>query len=183
MAVVGNVLSSESRIMSQDHSKLKNNPVSLKSKKSLLEHEMSKLEDQLGRAQKNQDVKGRQVVKDPRSENAYNLKELSMLRRSEEVVVLSSKLAAANLKKARLVRDFIPLVIKKLFESEHFNQALGDLQQKDYHPEAENIFDEAAEAFYELKFLYIPLLGEKAGQNLEHLVNVEAPSIQEASSS
>nr|GEV66277.1 hypothetical protein [Tanacetum cinerariifolium] len=48
MAVVENVLSNESRVMSQDHFKQKNDLESLKSKKSLLEHEMSKLDDQLG---------------------------------------------------------------------------------------------------------------------------------------
>nr|GEY79180.1 hypothetical protein [Tanacetum cinerariifolium] len=56
-------------------------------KKSLLEHEMSKLEGQLAKAQNNQDVKGCQVVKDLRFENALNLEELSMLRR----VAASSK--------------------------------------------------------------------------------------------
>ncbi|GKA29069.1 hypothetical protein Tco_0715314 [Tanacetum coccineum] len=53
-----NILSNESRVMSQDHLKLKNNLVSLKSKKSLLEHEMSKLEDQNIKAQKSQDFEG-----------------------------------------------------------------------------------------------------------------------------
>ncbi|GJT77119.1 hypothetical protein Tco_1043844 [Tanacetum coccineum] len=52
------------------HAKLKNDVVSLKSKKGLLEHEMSKLEDRLAKAQKNQDVEDSQFVKDLRFENA-----------------------------------------------------------------------------------------------------------------
>ncbi|GKC56443.1 hypothetical protein Tco_1084041, partial [Tanacetum coccineum] len=87
MVVVGNMLTNESKIMSQDYPKLKNDLVSLNRKKSLLEREMSKLEGQLAKAQKNQDVKGSHVVKDLRSENALNLEELSMLGR----VAASSK--------------------------------------------------------------------------------------------
>ncbi|GJV89981.1 hypothetical protein Tco_1533919 [Tanacetum coccineum] len=148
MAVVGNMLMNESRILSQGHSKLKNDL----------------------------DVEGSQVVKDLRLENALNLEEFSMLRRvatsskesrkklveevdglqsrlketenlvqrcqdleherdfllkkSEEVSVLTSQLEATKLEKSKLVKEFLPLAVKKLFESEHFNQALGDLQQK-----------------------------------------------------
>nr|GFA37580.1 hypothetical protein [Tanacetum cinerariifolium] len=43
---------------------------------------------------------------------------------------LSPKIESVKLEKAKLVRDFLPLAFKKLFESEHFNQVLGDLQQK-----------------------------------------------------
>ncbi|GJR36436.1 hypothetical protein Tco_1212120 [Tanacetum coccineum] len=132
------------------------------------------------------DEEGSQVLKDLRSKNALNLEELLMLQRvaasfkesrkklveekSKEVFVLASKLEAVKLKKSKLVKEFLPLAVKKLFESEHFNQALGDLQQKaimfgrsqaldevhglgdswdlkdvqDYHPEVEKIFNEAA---------------------------------------
>ncbi|GJY31684.1 ribonuclease H-like domain-containing protein [Tanacetum coccineum] len=48
----------------------------------------------------------------------------------EEVDTLSSKLKIADLKKVELVRDFLPLAVKKLLSPEHFNSALGDLQQK-----------------------------------------------------
>ncbi|GJQ90293.1 hypothetical protein Tco_0001432 [Tanacetum coccineum] len=215
MVVVGNMLTNESKIMSQDYPKLKNDLVSLNSKKSLLEHEMSKLEGQLAKAQKNQDVKGSHVVKDLRSENALNLEEMSMLRRvaasSEEsrkklVEEMDGLQSPAKLEKSKLVKDFLPLHVKKLFESEHFNQALGDLQQKaimfgmsqaldkvhglgdswdlkdvqDYHPEAKNIFDEAAEAFYKLEFPYISLLVENVGLSSEELASLEAPLVQEA---
>nr|GEZ66981.1 hypothetical protein [Tanacetum cinerariifolium] len=160
----------------QGHAKLKNDLVSLKSKKSLLEHEMSKLEDHLTKAQRNQDMEGIQVVRDLQSKNARILKEVLMLRsmvasagesqkelleelsglrpcleevdrlkqrrqdlkherdflliKFEEVLVLSSKPEAASLEKAKFVKDFLPSMVKKLFESKHFNQALGDLQQK-----------------------------------------------------
>ncbi|GJR17245.1 hypothetical protein Tco_0965772 [Tanacetum coccineum] len=126
------------------YAKLKNDLVSLKSKKSLLEHEMSKLEDHLAKAQRNQNVEGSQVVKDLRFENDQILEEVSM---------------ATSLEKANFVRDFLPSVVKKLFESEHFNQALGDLQQK-----------------------AITYGRSKAGQSLEELSAVEAPSIRETPS-
>ncbi|GJU63980.1 hypothetical protein Tco_1245815 [Tanacetum coccineum] len=50
--------------------------------------------------------------------------------RAEKVVDLSSKLKAADLEKNELVKDLLPLAGKKLFDSKHFNHALGDLQQK-----------------------------------------------------
>ncbi|GJS81446.1 hypothetical protein Tco_0747987 [Tanacetum coccineum] len=53
---------------------------------------------------------------------------------------------------------------------------------QDYHPEAEKIFVEAAEAFYKLEFPYISLLIEKASRSFEELAAVDLPSIQEASS-
>ncbi|GJT82706.1 hypothetical protein Tco_1057048 [Tanacetum coccineum] len=97
------------------------------------------------------------------------LEELSGLR-----PLLSSKLKATSLEKAKFVKDFLPSVVKKLFESDHFNQAL-DVQ--DYHPKAEKLFDEAAAAFYKLEFPYISLLSGKASQSLKELSIVEAPSI------
>ncbi|GKD67912.1 hypothetical protein Tco_1322002, partial [Tanacetum coccineum] len=135
------------------------------SKNGLLEHEMLKLESQLAKAQKNQDIEGSQVVKDLRSENAQDL-ELEkdfLLTKSEEVAVLSSKHKAATLEKTKFVKDFLPFV------------DLKDMQ--DYHLEAEKLFDEATEAFYKLEFPYISLLSEKADQSLEELSSVEAPSI------
>nr|GEZ52659.1 hypothetical protein [Tanacetum cinerariifolium] len=83
-----------------------------------------------------------------------------------------------------LSQGFSPLRGQKLFESEHFNQALEDLQQKaitygrsqaldevydlgnsldfkdvqDYHPKAGKLFDKDSEAFYKLEFPYISLL-------------------------
>nr|GEZ57095.1 hypothetical protein [Tanacetum cinerariifolium] len=80
MAVVGNMLTNDSRFLSQGHAKLKNSLVSLKSKKSLFEHEMSNLKDRLAKVQRNQDVEGSQVVKDLRSKNAQILEEVLMLR-------------------------------------------------------------------------------------------------------
>ncbi|GJS15605.1 hypothetical protein Tco_0410077 [Tanacetum coccineum] len=108
---VRNMSTNKSRIMSQGHSKLKNDLVSLKSKKSLLEHEMSKLEDRLAKAQRNHDIEGSQVVKDLRSKNARILEEVWMLR------ILSSKLEAASLEKAKFVKDFLPSMVKKLMET------------------------------------------------------------------
>nr|GEZ27166.1 hypothetical protein [Tanacetum cinerariifolium] len=198
MAVVGNMLTNESRIISCDHTKLKDGFVSLKSRNSLLEHEISKLEDNLSKDRKNKmwRLKGlkphvketerlEQRCRDLESKRDFLLKE------AEKVVDLSLKLKATDLEKIELVKDLLPLAVKRLFESEHFNHALGDLQQKaitfgrsqaldevhglgdswdfkdveDYPPEAEKIFDEATEAFYKLKFLYISLLVDKAGRS------------------
>ncbi|GJW57191.1 hypothetical protein Tco_0103922 [Tanacetum coccineum] len=131
--VVGNMLTNESRILFQGHAKLKNDLLSLKTKKSLLEHEMSKLEDCLTKSQRNQDVEGSQVVRDLRSKNARILEEVYILRsvaasdleqerdflltKYEEASVLSFKLKAASLEKTKFVKDFLPSVVKKLFES------------------------------------------------------------------
>nr|GEV70472.1 ribonuclease H-like domain-containing protein [Tanacetum cinerariifolium] len=199
----------------------------LASKRSLLEHKISKLENSLSKARKNHHVEGSQIGVEMRYENPQNLKELSMLSnvvasaeesrkrlseeleglkpRVEKVVDLFSRLKAADLKKAELVKDLLPMAVKKLVKSEHFSYVLGNLQQKpitfgrsqaldevhglgdswdfkdvqDYHPEAEKIFDEAVEAFYKLKFPYISLLVEKAGQSFKELAAVDPPSFQE----
>nr|GEU38961.1 hypothetical protein [Tanacetum cinerariifolium] len=129
-----------------------------------------------------------------------------LLKEVEKVVDLSLKLKATDLEKVELMKDLLPLAVKKLFESGHSNHALGDLQQKeinfgrsqaldevhglgdswyfkdvqDYNLEAEKIFVEAIEDFYKLKFPYISLLIEKAGRSFEELAAMELPSIQEA---
>ncbi|GKC49819.1 hypothetical protein Tco_1072564 [Tanacetum coccineum] len=108
-----------------------------------------------------------------------------LLTKSKEVSVFSSKLEVASVEKTKFVKDFLHYVVKKLFESEHFNQALGDLQQKAItygRLQAEKLFDEAAEAFYKLEFPYISFLLGKAGQSLEELSTVEVPSIRETPS-
>ncbi|GKB49000.1 hypothetical protein Tco_0899753 [Tanacetum coccineum] len=166
--VVGNILTNESRILSQGHAKLKNDLVSLKSKKSLLEHEMSKLEDRLEKAQRNHDVEGSQVVRDLRSKNARIHEEVSMLR---------SMAAFAEESRKRLSEELSGLQ-PRLKEADRLNQRY----MQDYYPEAEKLFDEAAKAFYKLKFPYISLLLGKAGQSLEELSTVEAPSIRETPS-
>nr|GEV33124.1 hypothetical protein [Tanacetum cinerariifolium] len=53
-----------------------------------------------------------------------------LLKEAEKVVDLSSKLNIVDLEKAKLVKDFLPLAVKKLFESKHFNHNFRDLQQK-----------------------------------------------------
>nr|GEV63790.1 hypothetical protein [Tanacetum cinerariifolium] len=108
----------------------------------LPEQEISKLEDNLSKAWKNQDVKGSQYVIELR----------------QKVVDLSLKLKAADLEKARLVKDLLTLAIKKLFEPEHFNHILGDLWQK-------------------------AITFEKVGRSFEDLAAVEPRSIQEVPSS
>ncbi|GJW25332.1 hypothetical protein Tco_0039143 [Tanacetum coccineum] len=197
-----------------------------KAVKNLLEREMSKLEDHLAKAQRNQDVEGSQVVKDLRSENARILEEVLMLRsvaasveepqrelsedlsglrprlveadhlkqrcqdlererdflltKSEEVSVLSSKLEATSHEKAKFAKDFLPFVA--LDEVHGLGDSWDFKDVQDYHPKAEKLFDEAAEAFYTLAFPYISILSRKAGQSLVELSTVEAPSIQETPS-
>nr|GEW88690.1 hypothetical protein [Tanacetum cinerariifolium] len=144
-----NMLKNESRVVSSDYSKLKDDFVSLRSKNILLEHKMSKLEDRLSKAQKSQDVEGSQVMKSLALENARIFKELSTLQEAAAFVEASRKklsmevdelrpsvkevalkLKIADLKRVELVRDLLPLAVKKLFASEHFNHTLGDLEQK-----------------------------------------------------
>nr|GEY13482.1 hypothetical protein [Tanacetum cinerariifolium] len=67
MAVVRNMIINKSRIISRDHTKLKDDSVSLKSKNGLLEHKISKLENILSKARKNQDMEGSQTVMEQRA--------------------------------------------------------------------------------------------------------------------
>ncbi|GKD06646.1 hypothetical protein Tco_1181620 [Tanacetum coccineum] len=196
LTMIGNMLTNKSRVVSLDYSKLKSDFLSFRSKNGLLEHEMSTLEDSLSRARKNQDVESSQKLFDefdrvrPSVEEVESLgkkcKDLEAERESllskessfrEEVDALSSRLKIADLKKVELVRDFLPLAVKKLFSSKHFNSALD---VEDYNPEAEKVLDEAVEAFYKLDFPYISLLVEKSGESLCSLVVVDPPTIQEA---
>nr|GEX56280.1 putative reverse transcriptase domain-containing protein [Tanacetum cinerariifolium] len=71
---------------------------------------------------------------------------------ADKVVDLSSRLKAVDLEKTKLVKGLLPLAIKKLFKSEHFDQASRDLQQK-------------------------AITFEKAGQSFELFPTVEDPSI------
>ncbi|GJT85308.1 hypothetical protein Tco_1067025 [Tanacetum coccineum] len=229
VVMAGNMLANKSRILSQEHAQLKNDVVSLKSKNMSLNHRVSKLEDNLSRSQNNQDVEGSQVVKDLRSENARVVEELSLLRkvvastedsqkklfeeldrlRPSEIEALSSKLKIDDLERVELIKDFLPLVVKRLLGSDHFNQAMSDLQQKtmvlrrvnaldelcnlgsywkpsdidDYDLMAKKIFDEAAEAFEKLEFPYISLLLENAGKSLGELTAIKPPTYQESTSS
>ncbi|GJZ32634.1 hypothetical protein Tco_0578070 [Tanacetum coccineum] len=114
MAVVGNMLTNESRILSQGHAKLKNDLVSLKSKKSLLEHEMSKVEGTVAASveESHKRLLGELSGLQPRLEEADRLKQRS------------------SVEKTKFVKDFLHYVVKKLFESEHFKSLIGDLQQK-----------------------------------------------------
>nr|GEV69593.1 hypothetical protein [Tanacetum cinerariifolium] len=226
MAVVGNMITNESRILSQCHSTLKNDLVSLNSKKSLLEHEISenaKNFEELSMLQRVaacfeeskkklvEEVDGLlSCLKETKhlGQRWHDLEHERdfMLEKSEEVSILTSQMDAAKLEKSKLVKYFLKLVVKKLLESEHFKQALGDLQQKaimfyrslalaevhglrdsknlkdvqDYHPSAKKIFDETTEAFYKLDFPYISLMVENASLSFKELASLEAPSIQKA---
>ncbi|GJX71007.1 hypothetical protein Tco_0308178 [Tanacetum coccineum] len=141
--------------MHKGHAKLKNDLVSLKSKKSLLEHEMSKLEDRL----------------DLERERDF------LLTKSKEISVLSFKLKAASLEETKFVKDFFPSVVKKLFESEHFNQALRDLQQKAiiYGRSLRSFLMKFVEPFYKLEFPYISLLSGKAIRALRNFLLSRLP--------
>ncbi|GKA21759.1 hypothetical protein Tco_0707721 [Tanacetum coccineum] len=135
MAVVGNMFCNESRIMSLNYLKLKDDFVSLKSKKGLLEHEIVAASTEESNKQISEELDGLKPRLKEAERLAQRCKDLEqdrdfLLKKSEKVVVLSSKLEAAKLERVSLVKNFLPLVVKKLFGSEHFNQALRDLQQK-----------------------------------------------------
>ncbi|GKD43280.1 hypothetical protein Tco_1267925 [Tanacetum coccineum] len=85
----------------------------------------------------------------------------------EEVAALSSKFQTANLERVELA----------LNEVHGLGSSLDFKDVEDYNPDAENIFDEAAEAFYKLEFPYISFLLEKVDQSLRLLVVVDPPTI------
>ncbi|GJZ85872.1 hypothetical protein Tco_0651211 [Tanacetum coccineum] len=119
LAMAGNKLTNEYRIISRDLSKLKDDFVLLKSKNGSLEHEISKLENNLLKARNDQDLEGSQLVKDLRSEG---------VRLHGEVESLTNRLNLADLERVELIRNVLPLAVKKLTPSDQFNQAMGDLQ-------------------------------------------------------
>nr|GEW80134.1 hypothetical protein [Tanacetum cinerariifolium] len=139
------------------------------------EHEMSKLKASLSKARKNQDVESSQVVKD-----------LRLLRRLRPSVKDAEHLR----QRCRDLETEMDFLLSKEFEeiaALSFKLKIADLKRefkavKDYHPNAENICNEDAEAFYKLEFPYISLLVEKAGQSLRELTAVDPPTIQEATS-
>ncbi|GKD85229.1 hypothetical protein Tco_1356383, partial [Tanacetum coccineum] len=143
-AMAGYMHTNEFRIMSQDYSKLKDNFVSFRSKNGLLKHEMSKHEDSLSKAWKNQDDVAKSS-KDYRKELADEVERLRPAI-TEEVKSLTNKLKVVDLERTALIKYFLPLAIKKLMTSDHFNQVM------------EKVFDEVAEAFEKIEFPYISLL-------------------------
>nr|GFB20999.1 hypothetical protein [Tanacetum cinerariifolium] len=100
LAMIGNMLTNESRVVSCDYSKLKSDFVSFRSKNGLLEHEMSKLEDSLSRPRKNQDVE-REVKR--LGKKCLEVERESLLSKEssfrEEVNALSFMLKIADLEK------------------------------------------------------------------------------------
>nr|GEU68056.1 hypothetical protein [Tanacetum cinerariifolium] len=102
LAIIGNTLTNESRIV-------------------------------LSKARKNQDVEGSQVVRDLIAEVKRLFKELHTFHNVSKSSEDSRKVLAEEVERLRLtefVKDFLLLVVKKLMASDHFNQMMGDLQQK-----------------------------------------------------
>nr|GEU73787.1 hypothetical protein [Tanacetum cinerariifolium] len=170
---------------------------------SVLKHDMSKLENNLSKAQKNQDEEGSQVMKDLRVEGRRFSKELSTLHdvaksledsrkelteeealsfveaiRLRDVEGLTDRLKVVDLEWTELVKDFFLLAVKKLISSDHFNQAMVTCNRKLWFL----IFDEAAKAFKKVEFRYISLLLEDAGKSLRELSAIEPPACQESAS-
>ncbi|GKB52293.1 hypothetical protein Tco_0903046 [Tanacetum coccineum] len=166
-------------ILSQGHSKLKNDLVSLNSKKSFLEYEMLKLEGQLAKAKKNQDELSR--LRRVAASSKESRKKLM-----EEVDGLQSWLKETECLGKRCQdleheRDFLLKKSEEALDEVHRLGDSWDLKDvQDYHPEVEKIFDEATEAFYKLEFPYNSLLVKNAGLSSEELASLEAPSVQEA---
>ncbi|GJU18131.1 hypothetical protein Tco_1146097 [Tanacetum coccineum] len=176
LAVVGNMLTNESSVVSRDYSKLKDDFVSLRSKNVLLEHEMSKLEDSHSKARKNQDVEGSQVVKDLRLRPS--VKEVERLgQRCQDLEAEKESLLS---KESSLREEVAPLSskLKIALDKVHGLGSSWDFKDvRDYNPDAEKIYDEAAEAFYKHEFPYISLFVEKVGQSLGLLADVDPPTI------
>ncbi|GJV40954.1 hypothetical protein Tco_1419394 [Tanacetum coccineum] len=139
--------------------------------------------DSLLKARKNQDVEGSKVVRDLIAEVKRLFKELSAFHDvskssedsrkvlDEEVERLRPVVSeVVDLKRTELVKYFLPLAVKKMMASDHFNQAMGDLQKAMIFGRAEKMFDEAAEAFDKLEFPYISLLARMREKALESLL-------------
>ncbi|GJS04525.1 hypothetical protein Tco_0321033 [Tanacetum coccineum] len=155
-----------------------NDLVSLNSKKGFLEYEMSKLEGQLAKAQKNQDelLRLRRVAASSKESRKKLMEEVDGLQsRLKETECLGKRCQDLEHE-----RDFL---LKKSEEALDEVHGLGDSWDlkdvQDYHPEVEKIFDEATEAFYKLEFPYNSLLVENAGLSYEELASLEAPLVQE----
>nr|GEY84618.1 hypothetical protein [Tanacetum cinerariifolium] len=99
LTMAGNMLVNESKIMYRDFSKLKDDFILLKSKNRNLEHEISRLEDNLSKACNGQDVEGSQLVKDLRSESARLSEEFSMLQDVARLSEDSRKVLTEEVKK------------------------------------------------------------------------------------
>nr|GEY29072.1 hypothetical protein [Tanacetum cinerariifolium] len=157
LAVVANMLINESRIVSRDYSKLKYDFVSLRIKSFLRRlHPSVKEAEHL----------------EQRCWDLEAERDFLPSKESEEITALSSKLKIADLERVELALD----EVHGLGDSWEFKSV------KDYHPNVENIFNEAAEAIYKLEFPYISLLVEKVGQSLGELTVVYPPPVQEATS-
>ncbi|GJU41521.1 hypothetical protein Tco_1194478 [Tanacetum coccineum] len=131
----------------------------------------------------NQDVEGSQVVKNLRLENDWLSKELSMVRDVAESLKDSRKKLVEELD--RLHPSVEEQKAVALGRTQALNEVYGlgsswDFKViKDYDPEAEKIFDDAAESFYKLEFPYISMLVEKADKSFSYLAAVEPLAIKE----
>ncbi|GJT80288.1 hypothetical protein Tco_1054630 [Tanacetum coccineum] len=200
LSLFGNMLMNECRVVSHAYSKLKDDVVdaSVENSRKMLSGELARLLSSANEAERLG-----QICRDLEAKRDFLL-----LNESEEIVALSTKLNIVDLERIELVRDHLPLAVKKLFASKHFNRALGDLQQKastygrsqaldevhglgdsldfkdveDYHPDAKKIYDEVAESFYKLEFPYISLWVEKDGQMLGELAAMDPYVTQKATS-
>nr|GEV45732.1 hypothetical protein [Tanacetum cinerariifolium] len=150
------------------------------SKNGSLKHEVSKLDDDLSRAQNNQDVKGSQVVKDLRSESVRLSEELAILREVAKSSNNSRKELAEEVERLRPSID--KTVTHAIHEVHGLGSSWGFNNIADYNLEAEKSFDEDVEAFYKIEFPYVSMLVERDGHSLGELAVVEPSVIQEAAS-
>nr|GEV49924.1 hypothetical protein [Tanacetum cinerariifolium] len=73
-----------------------------------------------------------------------------------EIKALTDRLKVVDLERIELVKDFLPLAVRKLMASDQFNWEMGRLQQKAMiFGKVKKIFGEAVEAFDKLEFPYI----------------------------
>nr|GEV99142.1 hypothetical protein [Tanacetum cinerariifolium] len=157
LAMVGNMLTNESRIVPWDLFKLKDDFVSLRNSQVVkdLRAKGKRLSEEL--------FVFKDVAKSSKDSRKVLAKEVERLRPivSEaslrgEIKALTDRLKVVDLERIELVKDFIPLAVRKLMASDQFNWEMGRLQQKAMiFGKAKKIFDEAVEAFDKLEFPYI----------------------------
>ncbi|GJZ38166.1 hypothetical protein Tco_0584357 [Tanacetum coccineum] len=117
-------------------------------------------------------------AEDSRKNLAEELDGFPLLRKrlkSEEIATISSKVKAVDLEKFE--QKFITRRSHAVDEVYGLGDSWDFKDVKDYHLEAEKIYDEASKAFYKLEFLYISLLVEKADQSLGELVAMDPPTL------
>ncbi|GJX07546.1 hypothetical protein Tco_0195478 [Tanacetum coccineum] len=167
--MANNMLNRKARVLSEDMSRLRNEEAreillvhDLRAKNKKLVNHMANLQDlsQLAKS-------SRKVMKDDYEllRNSYQKfkekKDVFLAMQASlrnEIEVLKDMLDSNNQECTMLVNDLLLHVVERLLSADHFSYALADLQEKDYEPDAEEIYDKVVDAFYLAKFPYLDFL-------------------------